>query len=129
MNSSAPEFETRSSARTLAQIESDLFDAERALAEADARLQEAKRKHVAALERISRYQLEFDEVVAARRRLSAHGTRWHNETAEDGDDLVLQPEDMEVSAAEPEDSPTIDAASVHFDRLRAHVISAANGSK
>lgn len=71
--------ETRQGARALAEIESDLFKAEAAFADADKRLAEAERDRSAAVDTINQHQTEFDIAVSGLRLRSTAGSKWRLE--------------------------------------------------
>lgn len=76
-------------ARCLAQVENDLIKAEDAFADADSRLNAARRDRAAAIELINDHQREMDSLIADMRRRSVPGTKWHPEGVEEGEPLEL----------------------------------------
>lgn len=90
--------------RSLALIESDLLKAEAKFAEADARLKEAQRDRVAALDTINKHQTEFDEAVAELRQRSTPGSKWKHAKIDFEQTVIAQDEDM------PEDARTRSAS-------------------
>lgn len=81
--------------RTLAEIESDLLDAEKAFDEADTRLKKAECDRRDALDAVNKHQAEIDEAIAQLRQRSIVCSKWHLD-AEDADDvLILQTNDID----------------------------------
>lgn len=83
--------------RCLAGIESELHEAEKAFADANARFVEAERDRRIALETISKRQIEIDSAIALLREQSIPGTRWsQSETGNDPENepLALRSEEI-----------------------------------
>lgn len=127
MESTAVGIGAQDAQRSIAEIESDLTDAEIAFKDAHDRLEQAMRERSAALEKINRCQTEFDDVVKARRQNSTAGTKWHEELEKHGqsgkqkDDLVLSPEDELEEASPPPQVEGFQIVTEEFNRLRNHV--------
>lgn len=117
--------EPRNGGRTLAQIESDLLEAEAAFGDADHRLKDADRDRRAAIDAINKHQVEFDEAVTELRRRSAAGSRWRLEMESPEDALILQPADIAVDTNASE-RPRIASVSEEFDRLKSLVETVGN---
>jgi chromosome segregation ATPase len=103
--------------RALADVEADLFSAEKAFEDAQSRLKDAQRDLETALGRINQHQDELDQAVAALRERSPAGSRWKTATA--GMDELLLSREMAPSAPGGPVGAHIENLSVHFDRLRA----------
>ena len=103
--------------RALADVEADLFSAEKAFEDAQSRLKDAQRDLETALGRINQHQDELDQAVAALRERSPAGSRWKTATA--GMDELLLSRELAPSAPGGPVGAHIENLSVHFDRLRA----------
>ena len=103
--------------RALADVEADLFSAEKAFEDAQSRLKDAQRDLETALGRINQHQDELDQAVAALRERSPAGSRWKTATA--GMDELLLSRELAPSAPGGPAGAHIENLSVHFDRLRA----------
>ena len=103
--------------RALADVEADLFSAEKAFEDAQSRLKDAQRDLETALGRINQHQDELDQAVAALRERSPAGSRWKTLTAKQ-DGYLLSP-DLVPTAPGGAVGAHIENLSVHFDRLRA----------
>jgi len=103
--------------RALADVEADLFSAEKAFEDAQSRLKDAQRDLETALGRINQHQDELDQAVAALRERSPAGSRWKTATA--GMDELLLSRELAPSAPWGPVGAHIENLSVHFDRLRA----------
>lgn len=106
--------------RGLAAIESDLYKATEAFADANARLQEAERDRNSALETIDRHQTEFDEAIAQLRQRSTPGSKWRLEIDQNEGTGDAQA-DSEVSDATVLNGSSLRAVAAEFQRLRTHV--------
>jgi len=84
---------TQQNRRALSQIESDLIKAEDEFVDADKRVKRAERDRDQALEKMSLYQTEIDDAVAALHKRGIAGTKWGRETARIEDSLILSPDD------------------------------------
>lgn len=80
--------------RSLAEVETDLLEAESVYADADARMKAARSERTAAIESINRHQRELDSLIAELRQRSVPGTRWRSELASDAELLELGRENM-----------------------------------
>lgn len=92
------------SGRCLAEIESNLREAENAFADADARYRQADQDRQTAVETINQHQAEIDDAVRQLRDLSIPGTHWSAASSQEGEPLVLNSGDMlsrEKQKAEP----------------------------
>jgi len=103
--------------RALADVEADLFSAEKAFEDAQSRLKDAQRDLETALGRINQHQDELDQAVAALRERSPAGSRWKTATA--GMDELLLSRELAPGAPGGPVGAHIENLSVHFDRLRA----------
>lgn len=116
-NNAAPD------SRSLAQIESDMIAAEKAFAEAEERLKQAKRDSDAALSAINQHQSELDAAVARLRERSPAGSAWKG-AGSDVAVLMLEHEDSSPEEAallsSAEDEPAEPAKPEHEgDTLKA----------
>lgn len=109
--------------RSLAQIESDLLNAETVFAEADARVVEAQRDRSAALDAINKHQMEIDGVLAGMRMGSTAGSKWNLEASEQPQILHPVDDDEGARSGRAKFEPGIH----DFDRLDALVKPMGNG--
>ena len=115
--------------RALAQVESELHEAEIAFVDAETRLEAARRERAAALDKINQCQTEFDDIVAQRRQQSIPGSKWNSGPLESKDTLDLGPDDIVDNQTAVDDGPEFKVVSGEFDRLRAHVRSATRNTE
>lgn len=92
---------TEQARRCLAGIESDLCEAEKAFADADARYIEAENDRRVALERINEYQQEIDEAIKKMRDHSFQGTHWSAKGAAGDAPLELDLQDVVSQESQP----------------------------
>lgn len=118
--------EAQKCGRSLAEIESDLVEAEAAFADADDRFRKARQDRRAALSTIDKHQDELDECLLRMRQRSVPGTKWCLELGKADETLELHSEDIVVDAASASPAAsglaseaTEKATSKDFDSLRA----------
>ena len=112
--------------RTLAEIESDLVEAEAAFADADERFKKARHDRRAALSTIDKHQDELDECLLYMRQRSVPGTKWCLELGKADETLELHSEDIVADGTRNSSTEscltseaTEKATSKDFDSLRA----------